>query len=160
MSHSEIELARDALRQIQLFWHLDESEIDVRRLGGLTNLVYRVDHGGEQYVLRLPGKGTEEYINRANEAQAAKEAARVGVSPDVVYVDVPKGILVTRLVDGAVTMSAEKFKSIAGAPGRAGAVLRKLHGTDAVFDFRFELFAMIDEYRKIFSTNDIARPPG
>jgi thiamine kinase-like enzyme len=116
MDDDGIERAREALRHIQLFWHLDESEIDVERLGGLTNLVFRVDHGGEQYVLRLPGKGTEEYINRANEAQAAREAARAGVSPDVIYVDVAKGIMVTRLIDHAVTMSPENFKSIKGAP--------------------------------------------
>ncbi|WP_373503025.1 phosphotransferase [Aestuariivirga sp.] len=143
-----------------MFWHLDETEIDVTRLGGLTNLVFRVDHGGEQYVLRLPGKGTEEYINRANEAQAAKEAARAGVSPGVVYVDVAKGILVTHLIDRAVTMSAANFKSIAGAPARAGEVFRRLHSSDAKFSFRFELFAMIDEYLKVLATKDIELPAG
>ena len=160
MESEDIEQAREALRHIQMFWHLDETEIDVTRLGGLTNLVFRVDHGGEQYVLRLPGKGTEEYINRANEAQAAKEAARAGVSPGVVYVDVPKGILVTHLIDRAVTMSAANFKSIAGAPARAGEVFRKLHSSDAKFSFRFELFAMIDEYLKVLATKDIDLPAG
>ena len=160
MDDQGTEQAREALRHIQMFWHLDESEVDVKRLGGLTNLVFQVDHGGEQYVLRLPGKGTEEYINRANEAQAAKEAARAGVSPAVVYVDVPKGILITHLVDSAVTMSAEKFKTIKGAPARAGEVFRKLHSSTAAFNFRFELFSMIDEYLKVLATKDIELPSG
>ncbi len=160
MESDDIEQAREALRHIKLFWHLDESEIGVRRLGGLTNLVFQVDHGGEQYVLRLPGKGTEEYINRANEAQAAKEAARVGVSPDVVFVDVAKGILVTRLIDRAITMSPENFKGRKGTPARAGDVLRRLHQSDAKFNFRFELFAMIDDYLRILATKDIELPAG
>lgn len=41
----------------------------LERLGGLTNMVYRAG----EVCLRIPGKGTEEYINRANEAVAARE---------------------------------------------------------------------------------------
>ncbi|TGR36573.1 LPS biosynthesis choline kinase, partial [Mesorhizobium sp. M1C.F.Ca.ET.195.01.1.1] len=55
----------------------------LERLGGLTNLVFKAG----DYCLRIPGKGTEEYINRANEAIAAREAARAGVSPEVLHVD-------------------------------------------------------------------------
>ena len=160
MDDQGISLAREALSKIQLFWHHDDSEIEITRLGGLTNLVFRVDHGGEQYVLRIPGKGTEEYINRANEAQAAREAARAGVSPDVLHFDAATGVMVTRLVDHAVTMTPENFKTIAGTPARAGEVFRKLHTSGAQFNFRFELFAMIDDYLKILSTKDIELPAG
>ncbi|MBM3519405.1 MAG: phosphotransferase family protein [Alphaproteobacteria bacterium] len=143
-----------------MFWYPDESDVKITRLGGLTNLVFRVDHAGEQYVLRLPGKGTEEYINRANESQAAREAARAGVSPDVLHVDDKTGVMVTRLIDGAVTMSPETFKSIAGSPARAGRAFRKLHSSGAKFNFRFELFAMIDDYLKVLSTKDVTLPEG
>ena len=160
MDDQGIGLAREALRGLKIFWSLDDSDIAVTRLGGLTNLVFRVDHGGEQYVLRLPGKGTEEYINRANEAQAAKAAAKAGVSPDVIHVDAKTGVMVTRLVDEAVTMSPEKFKSIAGAPGRAGEALKRLHASGAVFATEFNLFKMIDEYLKVLSTKDVELPSG
>ncbi len=81
MDDQGISQARDVLSQIPEFWHPDDDAAKITRLGGLTNLVFRVDHGGEQYVLRIPGKGTEEYINRANEAQAAREAARPVSAP-------------------------------------------------------------------------------
>ncbi len=160
MDDQGLALAREALGRIQMFWHQDDADVEITRLGGLTNLVFRVDHGGEQYVLRLPGKGTEEYINRANEEQAAREAARAGVSPDALCFDAKTGVMVTRLVDNAVTMSPEKFKSIAGAPARAGEVFRKLHNSNAKFSFRFELFSMIDDYLKILATKDIELPGG
>ena len=44
------------------------------RMGGLTNRVYRIG----DVVLRLPGRGTEAYIDRANEAAAARAAALAG----------------------------------------------------------------------------------
>lgn len=128
----------------------------LERLGGLTNRVYKAG----EVCLRIPGKGTEEYINRANEAVAAREAAKAGVSPEVLFADPASGLMATRFVADAETMSPEKFKARQGSPARAGAAFRKLHASGAVFPFRFELFAMIDDYLKVLSTKDVVLPPG
>jgi len=160
MSEQAIDDARAALAEIPLFRGSGIAATSIRRLGGLTNLVFAVEHAGGPVVLRLPGKGTEEYINRANEAQAAAEAARAGVSPEILFADPASGVMVTRLVAGAVTMSPENFRSIAGAPARAGEVFRRLHDSGATFNFRFELFSMIDEYLKVLSTKEIELPQG
>jgi thiamine kinase-like enzyme len=126
------------------------------RLGGLTNLVFRIgDH-----CLRLPGRGTEEYIDRANEAVAAHEAAKAGVSPEVIHADADSGLMVTRFIPGAVTMSPAAFKARPGSPARAGAAFARLHRSGAEFPFRFELFAMIDDYLRILATKDVALPEG
>ncbi len=125
------------------------------RLGGLTNLVFQVG----AYCLRIPGKGTEEYINRANEEVAAREAAKAGVSPEVLHFD-------RRRRDGhalhrrrAETMSPAAVQANRGAgAGRRG--LPQAARSGAKFDFRFELFAMIDDYLKILSTKDVALPAG
>lgn len=126
------------------------------RLGGLTNRVFRLG----DYCLRLPGHGTEEYIDRANEAVAAAEAARVGVSPDLIHADADSGVMVTRFIAGAITMTPDAFRSRAGAPARAGAAFARLHRSGAVFPFRFELFAMIDDYLEILSGKSVALPDG
>lgn len=143
--------AREAIRSIPMLADAGEPQ----RLGGLTNLVFRVgDH-----CLRIPGKGTEEYINRANEEVAAREAAKAGVSPALEYFDTA-GLMVTSFIEGGATMTPERFKSAAGAPARAGLAFRKLHRSGAIFTFRFELFSMIDDYLKILSTKDVALPHG
>jgi thiamine kinase-like enzyme len=128
----------------------------LERMGGLTNAVFRAGDA----VLRLPGKGTEEYIDRANEAAAAHAAAVAGVSPEVLFVDPPSGIMVTRYIDGTATMTPEAFRTRPGAPARAGRAFRQLHDSGAVFPARFELFAMIDGYLKLLSTKDVALPDG
>ena len=51
------------------------------RLAGLTNLNYRIG----EYVLRISGAGTSEYISRTDEEVAARSAAVAGVNADVVY---------------------------------------------------------------------------
>ena len=127
----------------------------LQRLGGLTNRVYRAgDH-----CLRIPGKGTEEYIDRGHEKVAAQEAAKAGVSPEVMHFGTD-GVMVSRFVAGAETMSPEAFRTRAGAPARAGEAFRKLHESGAVFPFRFELFSMIDGYLKVLATKDVTLPDG
>lgn len=146
-------LARETLATLK---GLDGVSEPVERMGGMTNLVFRAG----EYCLRIPGKGTEEYINRANEAVAAREAAKAGVSPQVLHFDAETGLMVTRFVEGAATMTPDAFRKRAGSPGRAGAAFRQLHTSGAVFPFRFELFSMIDDYLGILSTKDVELPDG
>ena len=128
----------------------------VERLGGMTNLVFRVGHA----CVRLPGAGTEEYINRSHEAEAARAAAEAGVSPEIIHVDPETGIMATRFIEGAETMTPEGFRADIGSVRRAGEAFRQLHTSGARFPFTFELFAMIDDYLRILSTKDVALPEG
>ena len=93
-------------------------------------------------------------------AVAAEEAARAGVSPEVLFASPATGVLVTAFLDGAQTMSPALFKSRAGAPRRAGEAFRKLHTSSARFNNRFELFSMIDEYLKLLATKTVDLPAG
>jgi thiamine kinase-like enzyme len=131
-----------------------------QRLGGLTNLVYCIDTGTDRYVLRIPGKGTEEYIDRAVEIHNAHVAARAGVSAEVIYADSDSGIMLSRHIDGIVTMTPQEFASRDGAAARAGRAFKKMHDWPEAFEFRFELFAMIDDYLKILDQRKAELPAG
>lgn len=135
---------------------LDGVEATPERLGGLTNRVYRFG----DFCLRFPGDGTEEYIDRKNEAAAAKAAAEAGVAPKVIHADAETGIMVTRFIEGAATMTPGAFRDRDGSPARAGEAFAKLHNSGAVFPFTFELFAMIDSYLEVLSGKDVALPEG
>ncbi len=160
MENDATEQARAALKSVPAFAGLDPGRVVIERLGGLTNLVFRVSNAGDSWCLRLPGAGTEEYIDRAVEAVAAREAARAGVSPSLIFSDPDSGIMVTRFVEGAETMTGDLFRSRPGAPARAGEAFHKLHSSDAKFDFRFELFSMIDGYLGILGGKTIDLPDG
>lgn len=127
----------------------------VVRLGGLTNRVYRLgDH-----ILRIPGEGTGAYIDRAAEAVAAAEAARVGAGPALIHADAATGLMVTQFID-AVTMTPARFLTRPGAVARAARVLRTLHRSDALFPARFDLFAQLDTYLGLLADRDVALPVG
>ncbi|MBP7241994.1 choline kinase family protein [Amaricoccus sp.] len=115
------------------------------RLGGLTNRVYRMGEGPDVVVLRLPGAGTEAYIDRAAEAANARAAAAAGVSPEVLHFGAD-GVMLTAFIPDAATMTPALFAARPGAVERAARAFRRLHTTAAPFAGRFELFAMIDDY--------------
>jgi thiamine kinase-like enzyme len=126
------------------------------RLAGLTNVNYRIG----EYVLRLPGAGTGEYISRSDESVAARSAAAAGVNAEVVFFDTSDGLMVTRFIAGAVTMSGDRFAADHGAVARAGRALRRLHTTADRFANDFALFSMIDEYKSLLAARSATRPDG
>jgi thiamine kinase-like enzyme len=125
------------------------------RLGGLTNRVYRAG----ALVLRLPGPGTEAYIDRVAEAAMARAAAQAGVAPEVRHAGAD-GIMVTRALDGVVTMTPAGFRDRPGAVARAARALRQLHRSGVSFPARFDLFAMIDNYLTLLRGRDVTLPEG
>jgi thiamine kinase-like enzyme len=155
---SEIEQARTALAAIPAL-SATAAHAKITRLGGLTNLVFKVEAGGALYCLRLPGRGTEAYIDRKIEAANARAAAKGGVSPEVAHFG-GDGVMLTRFVDGAVTMSPALFKERDGAVERAARAFRALHDNAPAFAFRFELFSMIDNYLGVLEKLGAELPDG
>ena len=155
-SAAEIDLA-EGLARIPLLAGADPRA--ARRLGGLTNRNFLVDHAGGRYVVRVPGAGTAEYIDRVGEAVAARSAAVADVNAEVVFFDETDGLMVTRFIEGSTTMDAERFRDLA-AVARAGAAFRNLHDNAAPFSTDFQLFPMIDEYKALLAAKGAALPDG
>lgn len=70
-------------------------------VGGITNQNYRVDTGGETFVLRIGGKGTHLLgIDRGRESVCTAIAAQVGVGAEVIHFLAGEDVLVTRFIVG------------------------------------------------------------
>jgi thiamine kinase-like enzyme len=66
---------------------------------GITNRNFKVDVGGESFVVRIPGRDTELLgIDRSTEREAAEAAAAAGVAPEVFAYVPERRALITRFV--------------------------------------------------------------
>lgn len=75
--------------------------MQVERIAGLTNANYRVTVNDECFALRVSGNNTQRLgINRQHEVAALKNAAALGLGPEIFAFLLPEGHLVTRWVDG------------------------------------------------------------
>ena len=157
---TNIDKVIEVLHMVEGFEKITKQDCNIKRLGGMTNIVHLVETQNINLIVRIPGKGTEDYINRTTEYKNAKAAWRAGISAEIIWADVNSGVMVSKAINRIETMTANLFSSRKGSPARAGYALAKLHNSGETFDFRFELFNMIDDYLKILSTKDVDLPEG
>ena len=125
--------------------------------GGITNRNFRVNFGGMDYVVRLPGKRTEILgIDRTAECIANKAAAGLGMAPGVAAMFEEPSCLVTMFVQGR-EMSSEELRD----PERLAKVardLRKFHDSGTELPTGFDSFRLVEEYAETGRANG-SEPP-
>jgi thiamine kinase-like enzyme len=134
-----------ALTRIPQFAGHTLAGLQVEPLASLTNRNYKLSLGGESYVLRIAGAGTERYIDRAAEAHNARQAASIGIAPELLYLDPLSGLMLTRFIAGGVALRAAELQQ-PEVLRRAAGLLKRLHGSGLAFAGRMELFPKLDEY--------------
>jgi aminoglycoside phosphotransferase (APT) family kinase protein len=109
--------------------------------GGITNRNFRVNLGGREYVVRLPGKDTGLLgIDRASERMAAVQAGVLGIGPELAYAD--DDCLVTVFV-GAEPLHPR------GDPGPVARALRAFHDSDLQLPNQFWIPSLLTEYAEL-----------
>lgn len=127
---------------------------DIKRLGGLTNHTYHVTFAdGEEYVVRIPGEGTEELIVRSDEAISTRLACKLGVDAKLLYFG-EDGSKVTEYLKNAVTMSADSLKDPLRI-AQVADVFNVMHSCGEDTGVPFEVFDMAAGYEKIISDMNV-----
>ena len=117
-------------------------------VGGLTNRSFDVTIDSERFVLRVPGVGTDSYIDRAQEAHNARAVARLGIAPEVIYADPHSGIALTRRIEGGRALDEGAFRDPALLE-RAVDLLARLHRSGAEIRGEMTLFPTLDRYFRL-----------
>jgi thiamine kinase-like enzyme len=113
--------------------------------GGITNRNFRVNFGGTDYVVRLPGKRTQILgIDRTAECIANKAAAKMGMAPGVAAMFEDPPCLVTLFIDGR-EMTADELRE-PRALEEIGRDLRRFHDSGTELPTGFDSFRLVEEY--------------
>jgi thiamine kinase-like enzyme len=118
------------------------------RIGGLTNKNYKLHLGNDILVLRLPGRGTGRFINRAHERSNQYKAASAGFSPQPLYFSKLTGVKISTYLQGAQVFSPCTVRT-PGQYQRIARFLREFHESTVRFDNNFNGFAMARTYERI-----------
>jgi thiamine kinase-like enzyme len=115
--------------------------------GGITNRNYKVEAGGQTYVLRLSGANTELLgIDRRTEHAAALAAASINAGPGVVYLIEPEGYLVTQFIVGQPVTPDEMRRP--DTVQQAASLLRRVHELPPIPGV-FSPFQVIVDYHRL-----------
>ena len=127
---------------------------DIKRMGGLTNHTYHVTlEDGREFVVRIPGEGTEEMIVRRDEMVSTKLACDLGVDAQVLYFG-EDGSKVTEYIGNAITMSADTICEPRHIK-QVAEIFKIMHGSGADTKVPFEVFDMAAGYEKIISDMNV-----
>jgi len=125
-----------------------EEYTKLSRLGGLTNHTYKVTlSDGDEYVVRIPGEGTEEMICRHDEIISTKLACDLGIDSQLLYFN-ENGTKLTRFIPNAITMHSDLLKEPCHIQ-QVAAIFRTLHNCEVDTKVPFEVFDMANNYEKI-----------
>lgn len=125
-----------------------ESGLEVKQIGGLSNKNFKVKCCHEEYVLRIPGNGSEGMVERTNEEQNSLRASKLELNPDILYFNVKNGIKLTRYIKNAETLNGatiqrpEIIKNIAR-------MLNILHESNVRLNNEFNVFHEIVHYETL-----------
>lgn len=129
----------------------------VERMGGLTNHTYHVTlDDGREYVVRIPGEGTEEMIVRGDEKKSTVLACRLGIDAQMLLFE-DDGAKVTEYVKNAVTMSADLLHDD-GRIAKMAKIYRTIHDCGENTGVPFEVFDMAATYEKIIYDQNVPMP--
>jgi len=121
---------------------------EIQRLGGMTNHSYRiVRNDGQEYLVRLPGEGTEEMINRLDERKSTELACKLGIDSPLLYFD-DLGRKVMRFIRDPQPMNEEVMRREENLI-QAAEIFRRLHTCGEDTGVRFDVFEMADLYERI-----------
>lgn len=122
----------------------------IERMGGLTNHTYHIWlDDGREYVVRIPGEGTEELIVRSDERLSTELACALDIDAQCLYFG-ENGTKVTEYIRDAVTMSAQTIREEQYLKDVA-LIFRKLHACGKNTGVPFEVFDMAGGYEKIIA---------
>lgn len=131
---------------------------EIRALnGGVTNGSYLVRTEAHQYVIRMPGEGTNRYINREYEINNIKQALSLNCVPDVIFADRQTGILVTRYIENNIPMSQADIHD----PKRLRLVcecLGSIHRSGIQFGNEFNISEQMRSYQQTITEMGILYP--
>ena len=134
-----------------------DSYVSLERMGGLTNHTYHVTLAdGREYVVRIPGEGTEEMIVRGDEKKSTTLACRLGIDAQMLYFG-DDGSKVTEYIKNAVTMSADALHDDERVKKMAK-IYRTIHDCGEDTGVPFEVFDMAATYEKIIADQNVPMP--
>jgi len=116
--------------------------------GGITNRNFLVNFGGDEYVVRLPGKDTDLLgIDREAERLATRQAAELGLGPKVAAMFEQPPCLVTCFVEGRHVTSEELREP--GLLAEVARGLRAFHESGLELPTEFWVYDLVREYAEV-----------
>lgn len=123
----------------------DVTDITVLKKG-MTNRSFLFTCKGKKYIMRIPGEGTDQLINRRQEASVYHAIADKNICDDIAYINPENGYKITEFLEGAHVCDPADCEEVKKCMSR----LRDFHAMKLKVAHEFDIFGQMEFYETLW----------
>lgn len=141
-------LQNKAISLIEEIFNVDHSAIkEVQYLKkGMTNRSFSFVIDYQKYIMRIPGEGTSQLINRQREYDVYQVLKSTKISDEVVYLNPDNGFKITKFMNLIRNAQADSFEDVS----LCMQALRSFHQSNLKVNHFFDVFEQIEFYESLW----------
>ena len=141
-------LKSNELDVIARVFDVDQEEIvDISVLKkGMTNRSFLFSVKNEKYIMRIPGEGTDQLVDRAHEADVYDAIKGYGLCDDPLYINPENGYKITKFLQDVRTCDPEDSQDLKKCMDK----LRLFHRLKLKVGHSFDIFGQIEFYESLW----------
>ena len=113
---------------------------------GMTNRSFLFTCKNKKYIMRIPGEGTDQLINRQQEAEVYHEIDHKNICDDIAYINPQNGYKITEFLEGARTCDPLNEEDVRKCMKR----LRDFHELGLKVAHKFDIFGQMEFYEMLW----------
>lgn len=145
------QLKSDAIKEICDEFNVEPEEItNITVLKkGMTNRSFLFNCNGKKYIMRIPGEGTDQLINREEEAEVYKKISDKNICDNIAYINPQNGYKITEYLENARVCDPLDVGDLKKCMKK----LRDFHNMKLTVSHTFDIFGQIDFYESLWNGN-------
>ncbi len=117
---------------------------------GMTNRSFLFQCKGKQYIMRIPGEGTGNLINRQQEYEVYQAIKGLGIGDDTLYMDPVNGYKMSAYLENARNCDAKNIEDVR----KCMRLLREFHEKKLQAGHTFDIYGQIEFYESLWDGAD------
>ena len=118
---------------------------------GMTNRSYIFTVKDKRYIMRIPGEGTEQLINRKEEAEVYNTIKGYNICDELFYINPENGMKISAFVENSRCCDAQNEEDLQKCMKK----LREFHNLKLIVNHEFNIYEKIDFYESLWTEKSI-----
>lgn len=114
---------------------------------GMTNRSFLFTCRQKKYIMRIPGEGTDQLINRREEAQVYQTIDGKNICDEIIYINPDNGYKITEFLEGSRVCDPNNVVDLKMCMKK----LKEFHALNLSVGHEFDIFKQIDFYEKLWN---------
>ena len=113
---------------------------------GMTNRSFLFTCKGKKYIMRIPGEGTDQLINRREEAEVYRTIDEKHICDDIAYINPENGYKITEFLEDARVCDPLNYEDVKKCMKR----LHAFHDLKLKVNHEFDIFGQMEFYETLW----------